>query len=179
MAESFNNSFVRAAGIVTSSPLGSIGITTNLVTGISTAGVAVGDLIYNTNFIGGTRVSSIGSGQVVADRNSTNTSSTSNQNIKFLGVTTAYTSATGVKSILIGGTLTNNDNNQISATVQIYDNSAGSVYNLLYDVPIPAGSSLVISDAGKTLLDGDDEVRVFCNTANALDVSLSILTGVS
>lgn len=179
MAESFNNSFVRAAGIVTSSPLGSIGITTNLITGISTAGVSVGNLIYNTNFIGGTRVSSIGAGQVVADRNSTNTSPTSNQNIKFLGSTTAYTSPTGVKSILIGGTLTNNENNQISVTVQIYDNSAASVYNLLYDVPIPAGSSLIISDAGKTLLEGDDQVRVFCDTTNALDVSLSILTGVS
>jgi hypothetical protein len=179
MAESFNNSFVRAAGIVTSSPLGSIGITTNLITGISTTGVAVGDLVYNTNFIGGTRVSSVGTGEVVADRDSTNTSSTSNQNIKFLGVTTAYTSSTGVKSILIGGTLTNNDNNQISITVQIFDNSANSTYNLLYDVPIPAGSSLILSDAGKTLLEGDDEVRVFCDTANALDVSLSILTGVS
>lgn len=179
MAESFNNSFVRAAGIVTSSPLGSIGITTNLITGISTSGVSVGNLVYNTNFIGGTRVSSIGSSEVVVDRNSTNTTSTTNQNIKFLGVTTAYTSPTGTKSILIGGTLTNNESNQISVTVQIFDNSANSVYNLLYDVPIPSGSSLIISDAGKTLLDGDDQVRVFCDTANALDVSLSVLTGVS
>ena len=44
MAESFSNSLTRAAGIVTTSSSGSIGITTNLITGISTALVNVGDL---------------------------------------------------------------------------------------------------------------------------------------
>ena len=51
MAESFANSLVRAAGIVTSSTGGAIGITPNKITGISTSDVAVNDLIDNTNFI--------------------------------------------------------------------------------------------------------------------------------
>jgi len=55
MAEAFSNSLTRAAGIVTTSTGGSIGITTNLITGISTAAVSVGDLVDNGNFIAGTK----------------------------------------------------------------------------------------------------------------------------
>jgi len=53
------------------------------------------------------------------------------------------------------------------------------VLRLQVKIPVPAGSSFVISDTGKTLLEGDDQLRVYCDTANAIDVSLSILTGVS
>jgi len=56
MAEAFSNKLTRAAGIVTTSSSGSIGITTTIITGISTVGVAVSDLIDNTNFIAGTKV---------------------------------------------------------------------------------------------------------------------------
>ena len=40
MAEAFSNSLTRAAGIVTTSGSGAVGVTTNLITGISTVGVA-------------------------------------------------------------------------------------------------------------------------------------------
>ena len=178
MAEAFSNSLTRAAGIVTTSSSGSIGITTNLITGISTSLVSVGDLVDNGNFIAGTKVSSIGSGQVVADRDSTNTASTTSQVIRFLGVTTAYTSPSATKSILIGGTFANNTNNQVSLTVETYDNSSGISVAIASKIPVPAGSSFVISDTGKTLLEGDDELRIYCDTANAIDANLSILTGV-
>ena len=46
-------------------------------------------------------------------------------------------------------------------------------------IPVPNGSSFVISDAGKTLLESLDEVRVYCDTENGVDVNLSILKGVS
>lgn len=179
MAEAFSNSLTRAAGIVTTSSSGSIGITTNLITGISTSLVSVGDLVDNGNFIAGTKVSSIGSGQVVADRDSTNTASTTSQVIRFLGVTTAYTSPSATKSILIGGTFANNTNNQVSLTVEAYDNSSGISVAIASKIPVPAGSSFVISDTGKTLLEGDDELRIYCDTANAIDANLSILTGVA
>ena len=179
MAESFSNSLKRAVGIVTTSSSGSIGVTTNLITGISTVGVAVSSLVDNTNFIAGTKVSSIGVGQVVVDRNSTNTSATPNQVIRFLGVTTAYTSPSGTKSILIGGTFANNTNNQVNLTVEIYDSSAGIGAAIASKIPVPAGSSFVISDTGKTLLEGLDELRIYCDTANAIDANLSILTGVA
>jgi hypothetical protein len=179
MAEAFSNSLTRAAGIVTTSSSGSIGITTNLITGISTAAVAVGDIIDNSNYIGGTKVSSIGVGEVVADRNSTNSASATSQSVKFLGVTTAYTSPASTKSILIGGTFANNTANSVNLIVEVFDNSAGVTAALANKIPVPTGSSFVISDAGKTLLEADDEVRVYCDTANAIDVNLSILTGVS
>jgi len=179
MAEAFSNSLTRAAGIVTTSTGGSIGITTNLITGISTALVSVGDLVDNGNFIAGTKVSSLGAGQIVADRDSTNTAATTSQTIRFLGVTTAYTSPSATKSILIGGTFANNTNNQVSLTVEAYDNSSGISVAIASKIPVPAGSSFVISDTGKTLLEGDDQLRIYCDTANAIDANLSILTGVA
>ena len=176
MAESFTNALKRSVGVVTTSSSGSIAANATTITGISTVGVSVGYLVDNGNFIGGSKVSAIGVGQVTVDSTSTNTTSTSTQTVNFVGLTTVYTS-TGLKSILIGGTLANNTSNQVSATVQV--SSGSTSYNLLYKVPVPAGSSVVISDAGKTLLNASDEVRVGSSVANSLDVTLAILQGVS
>ena len=95
MAEAFSNKVARAAGIVTTMTGGAIGITTNLITGISTTNVAVNDLVDNSNYILGTKVSSVGASQVICDRDSTNTAAATAQSVKFLGVTTAYTSPAG------------------------------------------------------------------------------------
>ena len=179
MAEAFSNKLTRAAGIVTTSSSGAVGINSTWITGISTVGVAVSDLIDNTNFIAGTKISSIGIGTVVADRASTNTAAATAQVFNFLGMTTAYTSAAATKSILIGGTFANNTSSQVNLTVEIHDASAGIQAALASKIPVPTGSSFVISDAGKSVLEANDEVRVFCDTANAIDVNLSILTGVS
>ena len=181
MAEAFSNRLTRAAGIVTTSSSGTIGVTTTIITGISTVGVAVSDLVDNTNFIAGTKVTGFGgaASQVVVDRSSTNTASASSQIINFLGMTTAFTSAAATKSILIGGTFANNTASSVNLTVEIHDASAGVQAALASKIPVPTGSSFVISDAGKTVLETGDEVRVFCDSANAIDVNLSILTGVS
>ena len=178
MAEAFSNKLTRAAGIVSTSSAGSIGIQTNLITGISTVDVTVNQLIDNSNYILGTKVSSVGASQVVADRDSTNTSATSSQSVKFLGVTTAYTS-TGTKSILVGGTFANNTGSSVNLTVNVFDNSASAEVGLAANIPVPQGSSFVISDTGKTVLESSDEVRIYCDTANAIDATLSVLTGVS
>ena len=178
MAEAFSNKLTRAAGIVSTSSSGSIGIQTNLITGISTVDVAVNQLVDNTNFILGTKITAIGVASVTCDRNSTNTSATSSQSVKFLGVTTAYTS-TSTKSILVGGTFANNTTSSVNLTVQVFDNSASTEVGLAANIPVPQGSSFVLSDTGKTVLESSDEIRVYCNTANAIDATLSILTGVS
>lgn len=178
MAEAFSNKVVRAVGIVSTSSAGSIGITTNKVTGISTTSVNVGDIIDNSNFLGGTKVTTVGVTSVILDRDSTNTSAASAQIVKFLGPTTAYTS-TGVKSILIGGTFANNTTSQVNLFVEVSDNSAGVTARIAHKIPVPQGSSFVVSDAGKTVLESSDEVRVYTDTEGALDVNLSILTGVS
>ena len=177
MAESFVNSLTRAVGIVTTVTGGSIGVTTNTITGISTAGIGVSDLVDNTNYIAGTIVESLGVGTAYVSRDSTNTAAATNQSLTFLGVTTALTAAD--KSILIGGTFANNTNSSVNLTVEIHDASAGIQAAIASKIPVPTGSSFVISDAGKSVLEATDEVRVFCDTANAIDVNLSILTGVS
>ena len=117
MAESFTNSLGRAVGVVTSTSIGAIGIQTNKITGISTVGLAVSSIVDNQHYIAGTKVASVGTAFAVLDRDSTNTASASSQVIKFLGVTTSYTSTAGEKSILIGGTFANNTNNQVNLTV--------------------------------------------------------------
>lgn len=175
MAESFTNALVRAAGFVTSFTA-DIGANSSVISGISTVNLAIGQLVDTPNHIGGTKITAVGVGQVAVDRSSTNSITSNAQTIRFIGLTTAYTS-TGVKSILVGGTISNNTNNQVAATVQVA--TASTSYNFLYKVPVPAGSSLIISDAGKIVLNSGDEVRVGCDAQNALDVSLSILTGVS
>ena len=178
MAEAFSNKVTRAAGIVSTSSSGAVGILTNLITGISTVHVAVNDLVDNGQFILGTKVSAIGVASVTCDRDSTNTSAVSNQSVKFLGPTTAYTS-TSTKSILVGGTFANNTTNSVNLTVQVFDNSASSEVGIAAKIPVPSGSSFVITDAGKTVLESSDEIRVYCDSANAIDATLSILTGVS
>ena len=179
MAEAFINQVNRAVGIVTSSSNASIGVGLTWMSGISTAHVAINDLVDNANFIAGTKVTLVGVSSVQLDRASTNTVAASASNVSFLGPTTSYTSASATKSILIGGTFANNTANSVNLTVTVYDNSATTESQLAAKIPVPTGSSFVISDAGKTVLEGDDEVRVYCDVENAIDVNLSILKGVS
>ena len=177
MAEAFSNKVHRAAGIVTTMTGGAIGIQTNLITGISTTSVAVNDLVDNSNYILGTKVSSVGASQVVVNRDSTNDTAATSQTVKFLGPTTAYTSS--AKSILVGGTFANNTNSSVNLTVQLYDNSVTTEVGIAAKIPVPNGSSFVISDAGKTVMEASDEIRIYCDSEGAIDATLSILTGVS
>ena len=71
------------------------------------------------------------------------------------------------------------ENIEVNLTVEVHDSSANTIAGIAQKIPVPTGSSFVISDAGKTLLEAQDSIRVYCDTANAIDVNLSILTGVS
>ena len=178
MAEQFSNAIKRRCGIVTNSTSGSIGIKTNLITGISTVHVAVNDLVDNEHFLAGSKVTAIGVNSTTVDSDSVNTAAVSNQTVKYLGVTTAYKSD-GTKSVLIGGTFANNTTNQVNLTVNVWDNSASTEVGLAVKIPVPNGSSFVITDTGKTMLETMDEVRVYVDTDNAIDVTASILKGVT
>lgn len=179
MAESFKNQLVRAAGSLVSKSGSTIGAASTAITVTANTDIVVNQLVENTNFIAGTKVHSIDGTTIYVDTTSTNTSVANSQVVKFLGVTTAYASPTSVKSILIGGTFANNTNNQVELTIEIKDVSAGISAAIGSKIPVPAGSSFVISDTGKTLLEGDDELIIYCNTDNAIDANLSILTGVN
>ena len=178
MAEQFSNAIKRRCGIVTNSTGGSIGIKTNLITGISTVHVAVNDLVDNEHFLAGSKVTAIGVNSTTVDSDSVNTTAVSNQTIKYLGVTTAYKSD-GTKSVLIGGTFANNTTSQVNLTVNVWDNSASTEVGLAVKIPVPNGSSFVITDTGKTMLETMDEIRVYVDSDNAIDVTASILKGVT
>ena len=179
MAEAFINSTTRAVGVVTTSSAGAVGVQTNLITGITTTNVTVGDIVDNSNYIAGTKVSSIGVNSTTVDRDSTNTTAASSQTVKYLGLTTAYTSASGTKSIIIGGTFANNTESEVNLTVHLYDDSADLTPAIVSKIPVPNGSSFVLSDTGKTVMEEFDGIRVYCDTANAIDVQLGILKGVN
>ena len=160
-----------------------IGAAGTTITVTANTGIGVSDLIDNQHFIAGTRVAQIDGTTIYADRNSTNGASATSQVVRFLGPTTAYTSPVSTKTILVGGTFANNTSSNINITVELLDSSVGVTSTgsvaIASKIPIPAGSSFVISDTGKTVLESKDELRVYCDTANAVDVSLSVLTGVS
>ena len=177
MAEVFVNSLTSTAGIVTTSSSGSIAANSTTITGISTANVGLGYMVDNQHFRGGTKVSGIGTGQVTVNRSSTNGITATSQTVKFLGPTTCYTSPGGTKSILIGGTFANVTKSNINIWTEVV--SGTDTANIANEIPVPAGSSFVISDAGKTVLQATDELRVYCDTDDAVSVTLGILQGVS
>lgn len=177
MAEVFVNSLTSTAGIVTTSSSGSIAANSTTITGISTANVGLGYMVDNQHFRGGTKVSGIGAGQVTVNRSSTNGITATSQTVKFLGPTTCYTSPGGTKSILIGGTFANVTKSNINIWTEVV--SGTDTANIANEIPVPAGSSFVISDAGKTVLQATDELRVYCDTDDAVSVTLGILQGVS
>tara|TARA_B100000965_G_C19599700_1_gene761883 strand:- start:1911 stop:2447 length:537 start_codon:yes stop_codon:yes gene_type:complete len=178
MAEAFSNSVSRAAGSVVTKTGSSVAAGSTEITVTANTNIVVGQLIDNQHYLAGTKVVEIVGTTIKSDRVSTNTGTATGQVVKFLGVSTTYTS-TATKSILVGGTFANNTNNQVELTVHVNDNSTGITGALVSKVPIPSGSSFVITDAGKTVLESGDKVEVYCNTDNALDINLSILTGVN
>ena len=100
------------------------------------------------------------------------------QDTIFLGIASGDPDPDGTPDDYVG-TFANNTANSVNLTVTVFDNSTSTESQLAAKIPVPTGSSFVISDAGKTVLEGDDEVRVYCDTENAIDVNLSILKGVS
>lgn len=178
MAESFVNALSKSAGIVTTSSNTSVGPNATVIAGVSTVNLGVGYLVDNQHFRGGTKIVSIDStSQVTVDKASTNTSPVNNQPVSFLGPTATYTSPALTKSILIGGTFSNLTGNNVNITVEIVTGVTSTT--IANDIPVPSGSSFVISDAGKTVLAGGDVVNIYCDTENAIDVTLGVLQGVN
>tara|TARA_Y100000996_G_C22517975_1_gene641229 strand:- start:76 stop:612 length:537 start_codon:yes stop_codon:yes gene_type:complete len=178
MAEAFSNSLTRAAGSVVIKTGSSVAAASTEITVTANTGVVIGQLVDNTNYIAGTKVADVVGTTIKTDRASTNSVTASSQTVKFLGVTTAYTSM-ATKSILVGGTFSNNTDSQVALTVHVNDGSIGITAALASKIPVPTGSSFVISDAGKTILESGDKLEVYCDSDNAIDINLSILTGVS
>jgi len=179
MAEQFSNSLLRAVGNVITKTGCTIGAASTEITVTANTDLEVGQLIDDPRFLSGTKIHSILGTTINADRVSTNSIVLNGETVNFLGVATAYTAPIGVKAILVGGTFANNKFSQVELTIHVTDSSTGVSAALANKIPVPTGSSFVISDAGKTVIEGNDTIEVYCNSDNAIDVNLSILTGVS
>ena len=81
------------------------------------------------------------------------------------------------KSILVGGTFSNLTTNNINITVEVVTGVTSTT--IANKIPVPQGSSFVITDAGKTVLTGGDVINIYCDTENAVDGTLGILQGVN
>ena len=162
MAESFANKSVRRVGVTSS-------VTTALV-----------DTSY---FIGGTRVTAVNTasnfgigGSITVDSTSTNVSAAVTQTVGFHSMTAIDTPTE--KTILVAGTLANNTANQVTASVVLEQHNNESI-NVVHDVPIPSGSSLVLSDAGKLVVGVGSTLAVAVDANQGVDVAFSFLRGVS
>jgi hypothetical protein len=183
MPESFANKSVRRVGVNSTVYTASIGVATDRITNISTYNVAVGALVDAIQFIGGTRITAVNtasnfgtSGVVTVDSTSTNVSAATTQTVGFNSVTSIETPIE--KTILVAGTFANNTNSQVRASL-ILSQANNEHVNIVHNVPIPEGSSLVISDAGKVVVGIGSTLSVAVNGNQAVDVSFSFLKGVT
>ena len=81
------------------------------------------------------------------------------------------------KSMVIGGTLTNNHSASINVTLKKYDASATTDFPILTTVPVPTGSALEIP---KIVLQTSDKVKVMSSHASGhLTVALNLLTDIA
>jgi hypothetical protein len=78
--------------------------------------------------------------------------------------TTVFTNSALKRSMLLQLDICNTYTSGIQVTVEIYDNSATTDFKLVYNAPIPQGSTIKIIDGQKLVLEEDDLVKVTVNT---------------
>ena len=76
--------------------------------------------------------------------------------------------------IILNALVANKTTTSANVDVYLVPNSGDSVY-LLKAVPVPAGSSLELITASKIILESSDVLRARCDTATAMDLTLSYL----
>ena len=76
--------------------------------------------------------------------------------------------------IILNALVANKTTTSANVDVYLVPNSGDSVY-LLKAVPVPAGSSLELITGSKIILESSDVLRARCDTATAMDLTLSYL----
>jgi hypothetical protein len=90
---------------------------------------------------------------------------------------TLYTCPNGESSILIELDLCNIAGTGVQASVRIQ--RGVNNFHVIYEAPVPAGSTLQAVFGQKIVLESDDVLQVQSNTANSLDVVCSIIEDVN
>ena len=76
--------------------------------------------------------------------------------------------------IILNAIVANKTSTSANLDVYLVPNSGDNVY-LLKSVPVPAGSSLELITGSKIILEASDVIRARCDTATAMDLTLSYL----
>ena len=76
--------------------------------------------------------------------------------------------------IILNALVANKTTTSANVDVYLVPNSGDNVY-LLKAVPVPAGSSLELITGSKIILESSDVLRARCDTATAMDLTLSYL----
>ena len=76
--------------------------------------------------------------------------------------------------IILNALVANKTTTSANVDVYLVPNSGDNVY-LLKAVPVPAGSSLELIPGSKIILESSDVLRARCDTATAMDLTLSYL----
>jgi len=88
---------------------------------------------------------------------------------------TVYTTPSSTSTTVIGLSIANIINSQISVDVQVENDDGDNIY-LIKNAPVPAGGSLVVVGGDqKVVLETSDVLKVTSDTASSVDVALSIL----
>ena len=76
--------------------------------------------------------------------------------------------------IILNALVANKTNTSANVDMYIVTSSGDDVY-LLKSVPVPAGSSLELITGSKIILESSDILRARCDTATAMDLTVSYL----
>ena len=88
---------------------------------------------------------------------------------------TVYTVPAATTAVIIGLTIANKVTNSVTVDVKLESSTAGNAnVNIGQNLPIPAGSSLDAL-AGKVVLQTTDVLKIQSDTANSVDIALSVM----
>lgn len=93
---------------------------------------------------------------------------------------TVYTGKASTETTIIGLSIANITTSQVTVDVKIESDTSDTETNanvfLIKDAPVPVGGTLVpIGGDQKVVIQATDVVKVQCDTANAVDIIMSIL----
>lgn len=91
---------------------------------------------------------------------------------------TVYSVPTGLESIVLEMDVCNVSQIGVSVTVEFFDDSESQVSHIVKNLPVPTGASIRVIAGQKIVMNGDDEIRVYSNTADSIDVVFSVLEAI-
>ena len=139
----YTNSYTNFVGIVRNI-IGTVGIRTTIITGITTTGIVIGQTLQKVDDIigSGTTVTSIGIGEIFINPKTLNSTNNSNQNIDFLTTTITTGQTVGIGSTVVF----------VDSVKNVSIGSSISITEKLNRVPVVSiGNTFVIIGTGSTI----------------------------